>query len=62
MSISKKNKYLVVTSTNGNKKVLAKFTKLWDKIKHLIETINQLKKGEYRKYFTKIKFSSDELI
>ena len=29
------NKYLVFTSTGGNKKVLAKFTKLWDRIKYL---------------------------
>ena len=31
------NQYLVFTSTDGNKKVLAKFTKLWDEFKHLIE-------------------------
>ena len=44
----------------GNKKILAKFTKLWDKIKHLIETINGGKKGEYEKDFMKIKFNSDD--
>ena len=44
----------------GNKKVLAKFTKLWDEIKHLIETINEGKKGEYEKDFMKIKFNSDD--
>ena len=54
------NKYLVFTSTDGNKKVLAKFTKLWDEIKHLIETINEGKKGEYEKDFMKIKFNSDD--
>ena len=52
--------YLVFTSTDGNKKVLAKFTKLWDEIKHLIETINEGKKGEYEKDFMKIKFNSDD--
>ena len=36
------NKYLVFTSTDDNKKVLAKFTKLWDEIKHLIERINEV--------------------
>ena len=45
---------------NGNKKILAKFTKLWEKIKHLIETINEDKKGEYEKDFMKIKFNSDD--
>ena len=54
------NKYLVFTSTDGNKKVLAKFTKLWDEIKHLIETINEGKKDEYEKDFMKIKFNSDD--
>ena len=34
------SRYLVFTSTDGNKKVLAKFIKLWDEIKYLIETIN----------------------
>ena len=32
------NKYLVFPSTYGNKKTLAKFTKLWHEIKHLTET------------------------
>ena len=44
----------------GNKKVLAKFTKLWDEIKHLIETINEGKKGEYAKHFMQIKLNSDD--
>ena len=35
------SKYLVFTSTDGNKKILAKLTKLWDEIKHLIETISE---------------------
>ena len=52
--------YLVFTSTDGNKKVLAKFTKLWNKIKHLIKTRNEGKKGEYEKDFIKIKFNSDD--
>ena len=54
------NKYLVFTFTDGNKKVLAKFTKLLDEIKHLIETINECKKGEYENDFMKIKFNSND--
>ena len=55
---SNRSKYLVFTSTDGNKKVLKK-KKHWDEIKHLIETINGGKKGEYEKDFIKIKFNSD---
>ena len=40
--------------------MLAEFTKLWEKIKHLIETINEDKKGEYEKDFMKINFNSDD--
>ena len=43
-----------------NKKVLAKFTKLWDEIKHLIEIINEGKKREYEKDFMKISFNSND--
>ena len=46
---------LVFTSTDGNKEVLAKFTKLWDEIKHPIETINEGKKS-----FIKIKLNSND--
>ena len=53
-------KYIVFTFTDGNKKVLAKFTKLWDEIKLLIEAIREGKKGEYEKDFSKIKFNSDD--
>ena len=66
MDISKKimafsiyNLHLVFTSTDGNKNVLAKFTKHWDEIEHLVETINEGKKGEYEKDFMKVKFNSD---
>ena len=54
------NNYLVFTSTEGNKKVLAKFTKLGDEIKNLIKTINGGKKGQYKKDFIKIRFESDD--
>ena len=54
------NKYLGFTSADGNTKILAKFTKLWDRIKHLIETINKGKKNEHENDFMKIKFNSDD--
>ena len=63
MDISKKKngkKYLVFTFTDGNKKVLAKFTKFWDEIKPLIEAIREGKKCEYEKDFSKIKFNSED--
>ena len=39
---------------------MAKFTKLWDEIKHLIETINDVEKSEYEKDFMKIKYNIDD--
>ena len=39
---------------------MAKFTKLWDEIKHLIETINDAEKSEYEKDFMKIKYNIDD--
>ena len=52
------NKYLVFASTDKNKKALTKYAELWDKIKSLIEKIND-KPGEYRKNFMRIRFNSD---
>ena len=37
---SNENKYLVFASTDKNKDVLEKYTKLWDEIEYLIRTIN----------------------
>ena len=39
---------------------MAKFTKLWDEIKHLIEAINDVEKSEYEKDFMKIKYNIDD--
>ena len=47
-------------STNRNKKVLKKYTELWDGIKNEIEAINGSKEGEYGKDFIKIKFDTDD--
>ena len=41
MKENNEKKYLAFTSTDGNKKILRKFAKLWDKIKLLIETITR---------------------
>ena len=53
------NKYLTFTSTDKNKKVLEKYTKVWDEIKYHIQTINAGKSGEYEKDYIKIKFNPD---
>ena len=53
------NKYLTLVSTDKNKEVLTKYTKLWDGIKNSIEKINN-RSGEYGKNFMKIKFNSDD--
>ena len=57
------NKYLTFASTDKNKEVLKKYTKLWDKIKSLIEcnSVEKIdnKPGEYEKDYTKINFNSD---
>ena len=53
------NKYLILNSTDKNKEVFIKYTKLWDEIKNSIEKVNN-KLDEYGKYFMKIKFHSDD--
>ena len=53
---SNENEYLVLASTNKNKKVLKKYTELWDEVKNQIETINGGKPGKYKKDFMKIRF------
>ena len=54
------NKYLTFASTDKNKKVLEKYTKLWNEIKHHSQTINSGKSGEYDKDYMKIKFNSND--
>ena len=43
-----------------NKKVLEKYTSLWDKIKYHTQTINAGKSGEYEKDYMKIMFNLDD--
>ena len=59
--IEEKNgsKYLVFDSTDANRKVLEKYTELWDGIKNEIKTINGGREPEYGKDFMKIKFDTD---
>ena len=54
------NKCLTFASTDKNKKLLEKYTKLWDKIKYHIQAINSNKSGEYEKDCMRIKFNSDD--
>ena len=51
---------MIFASTDKNKEVLRKYTKLWDKIKNQIETISGNKQIEYGKDFIKIRFESDD--
>ena len=51
------NIFLIFDSTN--KKLIGKFTKIWDEISLLIKTINDGKEIKYGKDFMKIKFNSD---
>ena len=53
------NKYLSFPSTDKNKDVLTKYTELWNKIRNLIDRVDD-KSGEYEKDFIKIKFNSDD--
>ena len=56
------NEYLTFASTDENKKVLEKYTKLWDKTKYHVQTINAGKSGKYENQinYMKIKFNSDD--
>ena len=60
--IEEKNgsKYLVFDSTDENKKILKKYTELWDMTKIEIVAINGNKASECGKDFLKIKFNTDD--
>ena len=53
------NKYLIFASTDKNKEILKNNTELWNETDNQIETINGGEPIEYKKYFTKIEFESD---
>ena len=50
---------MIFASTDKNKEVLKKYTKLWNETKNQIKTINGGKPIEYKKDFMKIRFESD---
>ena len=54
------NKYLIFDSVDENKKVLKKYTDVWDGIKNKIKTVNGDKENDYGKDYMKIKFNSDD--
>ena len=59
------NKYLTFASTDKNKRVSEKYTKLWDEIKYHIQTINAGKSSafssiDYEKDYKKFKFNSND--
>ena len=54
------NEYLAFGSTDENKNVLAKYAELWNKIKHLIKTIDGEKEIDYGKDLMKIKIDTDD--
>ena len=61
-SIEERNgdKYLVLASTNKNKKVSKKYTELWDEVKNWTEKINGGKPIKYKKDFMRVKFKSND--
>ena len=56
------DKYLIFASTDKNKKLLKKYTKLWDEIQIQIETINGGKPIKYKKDFMGVKFKSNNAL
>ena len=54
------NKYLVFDSVDENKKVLKKYTEVWDGIKNKIKAINGGKENDHGKDYMKIQFNSDD--
>ena len=53
------DKYLILASTNRNKKVFKKYTELWE-IKNKIETINGGKPIKYEKVFMRLSLNEDD--
>ena len=54
------DKYLNITLTDRNNKVLKKYSEVWDGIKDCIRKINNTELREYEKDFMKIKSNSDD--
>ena len=54
------SKYLNITLTDSNSKVLKKYADIWSGIKDQVEQINGSKSGGYGEDYMKIKFDSDD--
>ena len=54
------DKYLIFALTDKNRETLENYTKLWDEIKDQVELIIGNKPTDYKKYFMKIRFESDD--
>ena len=55
------NKYLILDdSVDKNKKVIKKYTEVWDGIKNKIKAIRGDKENDNQKDYMKIKFNSDD--
>ena len=55
------NKYLIFDdSVDKNKKVIKKYTEVWDGIKNKIKAIRGDKENDNQKDYMKIKFNSDD--
>ena len=61
MDLLKKNgsKYLNISDTNKNSKILRKYNEVFNGIKYHIRKINN-NDGEYNKDYMKIKFNTDD--
>ena len=56
------NKYLIFhDSVNENKRLLKRYTDVWDGIKNKIKAINGGEENNYGKDYMKIKFNSDNV-
>ena len=51
---------MVFALIDKNKEALENYTELWDEVKDQIEIISGNEPIEYKKYFMKIKFESDD--
>ena len=54
------NKHLTFASTDKSKRVLEKYTNLWNKIECHIQTVKADKSAKYEKDYMRIKFNSDD--
>ena len=56
------SKYLNISLTDSNSKVLKNYVEVWSGLKYQIKKINNGLVGEYGKDYVKIKFNSDDYL